>query len=62
MKVRILKAFRGYKQGQVFNDWADGMARILIARGMVEEIREVEAATLEERSEKAMVTHSRKKK
>lgn len=34
MKIRIAKAFNGYKVGQVFN-WGDGMARVMIARGMV---------------------------
>lgn len=34
MKIQIAKAFRGYKKGQVF-DWADGMARIFIAKGFI---------------------------
>lgn len=34
MKIRIAKAFNGYKVGQVF-DWGDGMARVMVARGMV---------------------------
>jgi hypothetical protein len=34
VKIRIAKAFNGYKIGQVF-DWGDGMARVMIARGMV---------------------------
>lgn len=34
MKIRIAKAFNGYKVGQEF-DWGDGMARVLIGRGMV---------------------------
>lgn len=67
MRVRVLKTFRGYKKGQVFNNWADGMARIFIARGVVEElpneraVERVETATVEERAERAAIT-SRKKK
>lgn len=67
MKVRVLKTFRGYKKGQVFDNWADGMARIFIARGMVEElpneraVEHVETAAVEERSEQAVIT-SRKKR
>lgn len=38
MKIRILKGFSGYRRGQVF-DWGDGMARIYIARNMVEEVK-----------------------
>ena len=34
MKIRIAKAFNGYKVGQVF-DWGDGMARVMVARGLV---------------------------
>lgn len=67
MRVRVLKTFRGYKKGQVFNNWADGMARIFIARGVVEElpneraVERVETATVEERAERAEIT-SRKKR
>ena len=39
MKIRITKAFSGYRIGQEF-DWADGMARIYVGRGMAEEIVE----------------------
>jgi hypothetical protein len=34
MRIRIAKAFNGYKIGQVF-DWGDGMARVMVARGLV---------------------------
>jgi hypothetical protein len=34
VKIRIAKAFNGYKVGQVF-DWGDGMARVMVARGLV---------------------------
>jgi hypothetical protein len=37
MKVRVTKAFSGYRIGQEF-DWADGMARIYVGRGMVEPV------------------------
>ena len=37
MKVRIKKAFAGYRVGQEF-DWGDGMARIYLGRGMVEQV------------------------
>lgn len=59
MKIRITKSFGGYRIGQVF-DWGDGMARIYIARGMAE--LAVEAAAVEERTEKAtMPTQARKR-
>jgi hypothetical protein len=37
MRVRITKAFSGYRVGQEF-DWSDGMARIFVGRGMVEPV------------------------
>lgn len=39
MKIRIAKAFNGYKIGQVF-DWGDGMARVMVARGLVVPVEE----------------------
>lgn len=64
MKIRVIKSFGGYRIGQEF-DWADGMARIYLGRGMVEEVTEreviVERAEAEPKVEKAVVT-SRKKK
>jgi hypothetical protein len=59
MKIRITKSFGGYRIGQVF-DWGDGMARIYIARGMAE--LAVEAAAVEERTEKAAVTTQARKR
>jgi hypothetical protein len=53
MKVRVLKTFRGYKKGQVFDNWADGMARIFVARGVVEEVRDIEAAAVDQPAERA---------
>lgn len=62
MKIRVIKAFSGYRIGQIF-DWGDGMARIYLGRGMVEEVREtVEAAAVEERCERAFVDDRPKKK
>jgi hypothetical protein len=39
VKIRVLKSFNGYRVGAVF-DWGDGMARVMIARGMIEEVKE----------------------
>lgn len=56
VKIRIIKGFSGYKPGQVF-EWGDGMSRIYIARGMVEEVREspVERAVGHQAVERATV-------
>jgi hypothetical protein len=56
MRIRVVKSFGGYKAGQVF-DWGDGMARILVGRGVIEEVREqpVEAAAVERRAERASI-------
>jgi hypothetical protein len=63
MKIRVLKPFAGYRAGQEF-DWGDGAARIYIARGLVEEIgeRHLEAATIEERSERASMPQPARRK
>lgn len=65
MKIRITKAFAGYRIGQEF-DWADGMARIYIGRGMAEEARDsepvVEEASVEPMVEQAVVKTKRKAK
>jgi hypothetical protein len=58
MKVRIKKNFGMYKAGQVFDDWARGMARVLIARGLIEEVvdpavPQVEEATVQPAVERA---------
>ena len=54
MRIRIVKPFAGYKEGQEF-EWGDGMARIYVARGLVAEAseRRVETATVEKRTERA---------
>lgn len=56
VKIRITKGFSGYKPGQVF-DWGDGMARIYIARGMVEEVKDepVERAVRPQPLERAVI-------
>ena len=54
MRVRIVRPFAGYKEGQEF-EWGDGAARIYVARGLVEEVvdRRTETATVEKRMERA---------
>ena len=63
MKIRILKPFAGYRVGQEF-DWGDGAARIYIARGLAEQIDEqrLEAAAVEERSERATMPQPARRK
>lgn len=65
MKIRITKAFAGYRIGQEF-DWADGMARIYIGRGMAEEARDsepvVEEASVEPVVEKATADKATKRR
>lgn len=39
MRIRVVRNFGVYKEGQEF-DWSDGMARLLVARGMIEPIPE----------------------
>ena len=45
MKVRIKKSFAGYRIGQEF-DWGDGMARIYLGRGMVEQVTDAASASV----------------
>lgn len=40
MKIRVLRGFRDYEPGQVFDEWPDGMCEILIGRGLIEQIKE----------------------
>jgi hypothetical protein len=66
MKIRITKAFSGYRIGQEF-DWADGMARIYIGRGMAEPVADddedvVEEQMVEPKVERATVSAKRKQK
>lgn len=54
VKIRVCKAFNGYKVGQVF-DWGDGMARVFIARGVVVPVTDqVERAAVERPTERAV--------
>ena len=61
MRVRVLKKFDGYRPGQVF-DWGDGMARIMVARGLVERLPDVETAVVERQVERAVMPPARKAK
>lgn len=66
MKIRILKNFSTYKAGQEF-DWAEGMARVMVARGLIEPVVphpvEVEEAVQPSpRLERAIEPHRRKPK
>jgi len=64
VKIRIAKAFNGYKIGQVFN-WGDGMARVFIARGLVEAVEDtkaVERAVVKQDVEQAVVKPTVKKR
>ena len=55
MKVRVRQNFGAYKAGPVF-DWGDGFARLMIGRGVVEQIEDrMEAATVETRAERAAI-------
>lgn len=55
MKVRVRQNFGAYKAGQVF-EWGDGFARLMIGRGVVEQIEDrMEAATVETRTERAAI-------
>lgn len=53
MKVRILQTFNCYEAGQVFEDWPAGMCDILIGRGLIEEVKEVETAAVQSEVERA---------
>lgn len=69
MRIRVVRNFGVYKEGQVF-DWADGMARLLVARGMIEPIPEpaqpmprpavVEEAAAQPDVERAVERHTRR--
>jgi len=63
MKIRIVRAFRGYKRGQEF-DWDSGFAKILVARGFVEEIKSppLETAAVASRTERAAMAERPKRR
>lgn len=55
MKVRVTQNFGVYKAGQVF-EWGDGFARLMIGRGVVQQVEDrMEAATVETRTERAAI-------
>ena len=47
MKIRFIQSWRQYKVGQVFPDWHEGAAKLLIRQGI--------AAKVEEQPETAML-------
>lgn len=53
MKIRVLQNFDCYERGQVFEDWPSGMCELLIARGLIEEMKAV--ATVEVAAESPAV-------
>lgn len=65
MKIRVLQSFSVYKKNQEF-DWPAGMARIFLARGLIEKVLpkqpEIEHATAEIRSEKAVIKKTVKRR
>jgi hypothetical protein len=61
MKIRVVQAFQAYKRGQEF-DWPDGMARIFVARGLVEPVAEDETATVEPEVEHASIDSKPRKR
>lgn len=61
MKIVVVRSFGQYKAGQEF-DWADGMARILIARGLIREADQVELATVAEPAAERAVQQQGKRK
>jgi hypothetical protein len=40
VRIRIVRGFDAYEPGQVFEDWPGGMCEILIARGLIEEVKD----------------------
>lgn len=60
VRVKILKPFGGYKVGQEF-EWGDGMARVLVARGLVREVRDIEVAAVDKDAEKAIAPQGKKR-
>lgn len=62
MKIRVLRNFDCYESGQVFDEWPDGMCELLIYRGLIEEVRELETADADAEVERAEVSWKPKKK
>jgi len=60
MKVRVVRPFQNYPKGAEFV-WDDGFANLLVRRGFVERVEELETASVEKRYETAdMKTRKRK--
>lgn len=62
MKIRVLRNFDCYEAGQVFDEWPAGMCELLIYRGLIEEVGELETAEAGAETERAEVTWKPKKK
>jgi hypothetical protein len=41
MRIRVVRNFSTYKAGQEF-DWSEGMAKVMVARGLIEPVQEPE--------------------
>lgn len=68
VRIRVLQGFGAYTPGQVFDDWPGGMCEILIARGVIEEVKgdrpapHIEAAEDEQEVERAEIPARKKRK
>ena len=60
MLVRVVRPFQNYPKGAEFN-WDDGFANLLVRRGVVERVEEVETASVEERYETASMKVRKRK-
>ena len=60
MKVRVVRPFQNYPMGAEF-EWDDGFASLLVRRGVVERVEEVETASVEERYETASMKVRKRK-
>lgn len=69
MRIRVVRNFAAYKEGQEF-DWGDGMARVMIARGLIVPVDdapqpvddEIEEATESPQVERAVHQPRRKRR
>lgn len=62
MKVRVLTDFGSYLAGSVF-EWDRGLAELLIQRGFIEEVSDLETATEAPMAdERAMIDHKHGRK
>lgn len=51
MRVRFIRSWQAYKPGQEFDNFADGMANILIKRGIIIDISREDAPKKKTRKE-----------